>query len=475
MKTNNITTKYILKQKNIKILFIILILYSIYSAFVNGRSTPNTVDSILLSFINIWSNIFMLLTVSIGSLSITRTLEDMTIFKIRNKNKAEEMESISRQVAIFTILFTTLYSLIQIILIIITHGFNNNEPYILAYNIPYIYCIFFIIRYIVIITLYALIVSSLTPLLPQAISILIFGVGAFLLYMYPYNFNVTINNLFETKLYIGYYFSILSYGNFSNEIFCSSFYIIILLLGYMLIQKFIFSKKDILIKLNKLYLILKNDINTIKNDLKKYIISFILIIFGVYIFKTLTKSFYDNNSLYQILGLNFNNSTDIISIFLSLAYIFTFIYISFYLFFKDILYQTSNYFLRIKFDSWYIYKTFTTMLITISIKILYYIAIFIISLILSIELNNIWLFFLYDCIITFFIEQSFILIYISSPKIKLISLIYIIFILSSSGISVVLLGNKIVLYIIGLLISSSLMIWNCKKNKNLLFERKIKI
>ena len=355
MKKDKIITKYLLKQQKIKLIYILVIIYSIYSALVYGRASINTTDAILFCFTNVWSNIFLLLLLAIGAIQITKVLNEMTVFKIRNKDKHEEMSFISKHVAKITLLIMSSFIIIQIFITIITHGFNNSNPYIIAYNMPYVYLIIFIVRYIIMI-LYSILIASLSYIIPNIVMIIIIALNAFLIYIYPYNFNIIVNGLSNMKLYIGYYFSILPYSSISTELFCSSFYIIILIILYMMLLKYIFTRNKFKYYISIVKLVLKNDISSLKYNFKKIIVSTFIIVVCFYMFKMLTNGLYSENSIYDLLGLNLNKDTDIISIFLVLVYIFLFLYIGFYLFVKDILYQLCNYFLRIKLNTWYFYK-----------------------------------------------------------------------------------------------------------------------
>ena len=104
MKKDKIITKFLLKQQKIKLIYVLVIIYSIYSALVYGRASINTTDAILFCFTNVWSNIFLLLLLAIGAIQITKVLNEMTVYKIRNKDRMEEMSFISKQVAKITLL-----------------------------------------------------------------------------------------------------------------------------------------------------------------------------------------------------------------------------------------------------------------------------------------------------------------------------------------------------------------------------------
>ena len=452
-----------------------MFIYSIYSALVYGKSSANTTDSILFCFTNVWSNIFLLLLIALSAIQITKILNGMTVFKIRNKDKIEENYFISKQVIKITLLMVLSYSIIQIVLGIITHGFNNSNPYIIAYNMPYIYIILFIIRYIMIMILYSAIISILSNIIPNLIMIILITINAFLIYAFPYDFNIIINGLSDMKLYIGYYFSISPYSSLSTELFCSSFYIIILILLYMILVKFIFSKSKVKCCMDRIKLVLKNDISSLKCNLKKIIISTFIVVVGFYIFKMLTNGLYSENSMYDLLGLNLNKDTDIISIFLFLVYIFLFLYIGFYLFVKDILYQLCNYFLRIKLNTWYLYKVISITFISCIFKAVFYIAVYVISIIYSIEVKNLLEFYLYDCIITTFLQQILILLYISNWKERILLIGLSISTTAFTGLSIIEINNKIILYIVFLLVIFYFIRKKCIKNKEVLFERKVKI
>lgn len=452
-----------------------VIIYSIYSALVYGRASINTTDAILFCFTNVWSNIFLLLLLAIGAIQITKALNEMTAFKIRNKDKLEEMSFISKHVAKITLLIILSFIIIQIFITIITHDFNNSNPYIIAYNMPYVYLIMFIVRYIIIMILYSVLIASLSYIIPNIVMIIIIALNAFLIYIYPYNFNIIVDGLSNMKLYIGYYFSILPYSSISTELFCSSFYIIILIILYMMLVKYIFTRNKFKYYVSIIKIVLKNDISSLKCNFKKNIVSTFIIVVSFYIFKMLTNGLYSENSMYDLLGLNLNKDTDIISIFLFLIYIFLFLYIGFYLFVKDILYQLCNYFLRIKLNTWYLYKIISITFISCIVKSVFYIAVYIISIIYSIKVHNLLEFYLYDCIITTFLQQILILLYISNLKERILLIILSTSIIAFTGLSIIEINNKIILYIVFLLIIFYSIRKKCIKNNEVLFERKIKI
>ncbi len=475
MKKDKIITKYLLKQQKIKFMYILVIIYSIYSALVYGGVSTNTTDAILFCFTNVWSNIFLLLLLALVGIQITKVLNEMSVFKIRNKNKMEEITSINKQVVLITLLIILSFSIMQIFIIIITHGFNNVNSYIIAYNMPYIYLIIFIVRYIIIMTLYSMLIASLSYIIPNIVMIVIITLNAFLLYIYPYNFNIIVNGLSNIKLYIGYYFSILPYSSISTELFCSSFYIIILIILYMILLKLIFTRNKFKYYINIIKIILKSDISSLKCNLKKVLLWTFIIIFCFYIFKILTNSLYSESSIYKLLGLNLTKDTDIISIFLLLVYIFLFLYMGFYLFVKDILYQLCNYFLRIKLNTWYYYKVFSITFISCIFKAIFYIIVYIISILCSIKVHNLLNFYLYDCIITTFLQQFLILLYMCNQKEKILLVVLLISGLSFTGLSIIDVNNKIVVYIIFLLLTLYFIRKKCIKSKEILFERKVKI
>lgn len=475
MKKDKIITKFLLKQQKIKLIYVLVIIYSIYSALVYGRASINTTDAILFCFTNVWSNIFLLLLLAIGAIQITKVLNEMTVYKIRNKDRMEEMSFISKQVAKITLLMILSFIIIQICITIITHGFNNSNPYIIAYNMPYVYLIIFIVRYIIIMIFYSVLIANLSYIIPNIAMIIIIALNAFLIYIYPYNFNMIVDGLSNMKLYIGYYFSILPYSSISTELFCSSFYIIILIILYMILVKYIFTRNKFKYYISIIKIVLKNDISLLKCNLKKIIISTFIIIAGFYIFKILTNSLYSENSIYDLLGLNLNKDTDIIAIFLFLVYIFLFLYIGFYLFVKDILYQLCNYFLRIKLNTWYLYKIVSITFISCIFKAIFYVVVYIISIIYSIEVHNLLEFYLYDCIITVFLQQILILLYISNWKERILLIGLSISTTAFTGLSIIEINNKIILYIVFLLVIFYFIRKKCIKNKEVLFERRVKI
>lgn len=324
-------------------------------------------------------------------------------------------------------------------------------------------------------TLYSMLIASLSYIIPNIVMIVIITLNAFLLYIYPYNFNIIVNGLSNIKLYIGYYFSILPYSSISTELFCSSFYIIILIILYMILLKLIFTRNKFKYYINIIKIILKSDVSSLKCNLKKVLLWTFIIIFCFYIFKILTNSLYSESSIYKLLGLNLTKDTDIISIFLLLVYIFLFLYMGFYLFVKDILYQLCNYFLRIKLNTWYYYKVFSITFISCIFKAIFYIIVYIISILCSIKVHNLLNFYLYDCIITTFLQQFLILLYMCNQKEKILLVVLLISGLSFTGLSIIDVNNKIVVYIIFLLLTLYFIRKKCIKSKEILFERKVKI
>lgn len=471
MKNKATLLNYLINQSLIKGLLVTVIIYAICGAFIYGRASSNTTDALLYVFTTPWSNIFILLVVTLLAVKVTKTLKAMTIFSIRMKTKRQELEWIAKEVIFCTILVLTIYCFLTIVSVLITHGFNLSDPFLKLYGMPFLYVIFFIIRYVIIVSLYALIVTLFTYSLPPLFSILLILTIVFSLQLYSYDYNTVINSLFSTKFYIGYYFSIVPYGSFFTEIFCSSFYIIILELFYLIMKKIMLSR---VLKLNVLKVILKNDILALKNNKKKYLMTFLISIIIFNIFMVLTNRGLGSDFIKEILGLKIDEKIGIMSFSVYLLYTFTFLYLGFYLFSKDIIYQLDTYFLRMKLQHWYLYKVAVITILTIVIKASYYLIVTILTLIITKQSINLVHYFIIDIIFTTFLQQLLIYFYYTKSIVKLLGILASIILLIITGISIVAMESAVYILSIGVILNIGSLFYLTKNNQYMFFERKEK-
>lgn len=463
---------FILNQQLFKILLLIVILYAIYAGFIYGNTSLDTVDTLLINFSTLWSTIFIFLIITIISVSITKILKEMSVFKIRATNKSKEISQIVKYVVICSFIYLFIFCFLQIIIILFTHGFvRSDSPYVDLYGLPSLYFLFFLIRYIVITILYAILVTCFAYLLPRFITIPLFIIVAFSLYFYSYDFYKVAVDLFDTKLYIGYYYSIVPYGSFITEVFCSSFYILLLSFLYLLIKKIFFS--PFMTNIRILPVILKNDFLSLKNNKKKLILVFLCFIIFLAIFRLVTNTYYDDSFIYYLFGLKMDQNTDIVSIFMFLIYIFTFIYIAYYLFVKDIIYQVSNYFLRMNSSTWYLYKSLSILIITIVLKLIYYLLLSIIVFYFTGSISNIWFYFIIDIVFTTFLQQALILIGYTRIFLKIITIGIVIITFLYVGISIIDIGSKVWLLLGIIILFIILFFVECQNKNYLLFEREV--
>lgn len=462
---------YLIQQPILKLLLVINVLFAVYASFTYGFYFNNALDELFNIFVNKWNLCFVFIIISLVAIVITTTLKKMTVVKIRMKRKKEELSYIAKYVGIYTFLFLLLFGIIQVLVVLCTHDINIGTGYYHFYGIPLFYFIFYMFRFFILLILYAILISAIVYLFPKWIVMLIVCILPFLLYIYEYDLNTVINSFSKMKWFIGYYFSLVPYDNFFTEIFYSLFYIILMSLLYLCLQSLIEKSKRNLFPLK---LIIVNDFKSLIREKRKFLLSIFFIILAFLLFRIASGFFFSLKQVYMILGLKIDAYTDVLTICLFLIYIFTFTYLGFYLFIKDVNYQISNYFLRMKLSTWYIYKTISFCFIIIVIKFIYY---FLFSCILNTIVKmdyHIYIYFFYDFLFTFFIEQSFLLLYFMDWKRKFIFLVIVISILSTVGISIMDFNQNCTVIGIGLCLEIISLISTCNNRNYLFFERRIK-
>ena len=435
MKNNWKITVCLFKQPVFKFLILVTLLFAIYSALIYGGPIPHVFEACLTPFITGWSTAFLMLLITFISVYVTSYLKEFTILKTRFKNPMKEFENLSVYIGLSILIFIFIYMVTIIAIVILTHGLSTENS---LYNIKNIgvYLPWFYIRYIIIIMIYGLLIGIISYKLPKLFSLVLGTIISFSILFYTQNPFVTINNIWELKLYFGNYFFIIKYSDFFTEIACSSLYILLLAILYCILKKVIINMtKNRIITQIKL---LKKDISTLKTYKRKLFISLFLVFLTVIIIKIILKNPVDTNFYQEILGLNFINSSNIIIIAATLLYITFFIYLSMYLLCEDLLYQTEHYFLRMNTKEWYRSKLINILTITSAIKLIMHLIASIIFYIANHSLpTNTISFFIIDIVFTLLLQSLTFLIYMANKKQRLIYIPIVIIILFATELTIV--------------------------------------
>lgn len=424
MKNNWKIIACLLKQPTFKFLIATTLVFSIYSALIYAGPIPHVLEACLTPFITSWSTVFLMLIITFVSFYTTSYLKNLTILKIRFKNQFQEFETLSIYMVLSTLVFILIYLIAIITIVILTHGFSIGNA---LYNIKNIglYLPFYLIRYVIIITIYGLLIGIISYKLPKVFALIIGSITTLSLLFYTQSPFTIINNIWNLKLYFGNYLSIVQYSDFFTEVACSSLYIILLSLLYCLLKKIILSmtKSKGLVQLE----LVKRDILSLKIYKKKLLLSLFLVFLLAIITKLLLKLPIDTTFYQEILGLNFINSSNIIVLASTLFYFVFFIYLAIYLLSQDLLYQTEHYFLRMNVKDWYSKKLINILIITSAIKLIMYLIATIIFYIANHSLlPNIGILLMMDIIFTTLLQSLIFLIYIAKGNHKVLSIILLV-------------------------------------------------
>lgn len=229
--------EYILTTDKFKTIFLLAVVISLYGGFVLGASINNFFDSILLPFSFSIFNIMFFSLVFFNNIILCSILnKEFSYYIMRLKTRKKYIGLLLRlSIVMFLILFFIVFCFILMCLFLTTfkdlsiHNYYN-------YSISnFVYCIFYLIRYI----LYGIVITIIFSLIYINTNLritLIFS-GLFLICMLCFGKVVVGRN--NVSFLIWSFFSITVYSSFNLEII--SFLIMLLLLEVIAYFLYIFS------------------------------------------------------------------------------------------------------------------------------------------------------------------------------------------------------------------------------------------
>lgn len=166
--------------------------------------------------------------------------------------------------------------------------------------------------------------------------------------------------------------------------------------------------------------IFRSDIFYLKNSFKKITLIYLGILIGYIIYLKLMDLQPSIDNFYQGMGLNFD-----VSQFHPIVYMLFGIYFCYYLmlmiklFFKDIMLDSCNLFLRIAKEKWYIFKMFSISIITLASRLIIYLLVILLMDITGLIGDNYVINILpMDILWLLLIQQLFIFLYLFFIKYK---------------------------------------------------------
>lgn len=176
-----------------------------------------------------------------------------------------------------------------------------------------------------------------------------------------------------------------------------------------------------------------NDVSTFKSNLKKIIYIYIIPIIIYGIFLKVFKAEINDVMILNMFSLNIEiESNNIIAIIICLLSLFTYIYISYLLFFNDLNYQKEFIFLRINRGKWVSYKL---MFLGFIIFVLYVVKIIFFSFLFNVQILN-YISILIKGYLYFLLESLFLILMLANYK-EMFSLLLFVFFNVFIGINIV--------------------------------------
>ena len=162
---------------------------------------------------------------------------------IRYKNKSIYLNNLFKTISIINFIVYLQFVTLGLTILTFKYFDNLSFSYISSYQIPFIvYNIYSIIKYFFIINMIIIICILIYKLLNKLIGGSSFIFFLILKDMYPYSIE-SIDNIFNIKLFFGYYLYPFEYSSFLLEIICFGFIFFCFFCLSKLLKKIILDKK----------------------------------------------------------------------------------------------------------------------------------------------------------------------------------------------------------------------------------------
>lgn len=217
---------YISSTDKFKIIFVVMIILSLYGSFVLGISSENFIDSILIPFQFPIFNLFMFALLFFNTLNTCTCFDkEFSFYIIRLRTKSNYIKELTKTTLVLNLFYYLLFFILFFIGLII-FKLGNIEIYdyqnYLVSNL--IYVIFYLLRYIIISLLITSIITICYVNFKEKITMVISAI-----FMAGFLFNPLNASIKDSFTIIPWnYFVNIQYSSFSTEICFSILFILIL-------------------------------------------------------------------------------------------------------------------------------------------------------------------------------------------------------------------------------------------------------
>ena len=243
--SNYLKNKYytiILSNEKFKGIFLLCIFGSFISSF-DLVKTISYEEAILSYFSSNLCQLFLFTILFITSIITFSIFEKNKSIVIRYKNKSIYLNNLFKTISIINFIVYLQFVTLGLTILTFKYFDNLSFSYISSYQIPFIvYNIYSIIKYFFIINMIIIICILIYKLLNKLIGGSSFIFFLILKDMYPYSIE-SIDNIFNIKLFFGYYLYPFEYSSFLLEIICFGFIFFCFFCLSKLLKKIILDKK----------------------------------------------------------------------------------------------------------------------------------------------------------------------------------------------------------------------------------------
>ena len=233
---------YISSTSRFKIIFMMLIVLSLYGSFVLGVSTSNFIDSILVPFQFPIFNLFMFALLFFNTLNTCTCFnEKFSFYILRLENKSKYIKELFKTTIVLNIFFYLLFLIFYFIVLNISKLGNIDIHYYQYYMVNnLVYVAFYLIRYIVISFLVTIIMAICYINFKERITMIVSAI--FLVGFMSTPLSATVRSSF-TIIPWNYFLNI-EYSSFVTELSFSILFIFLLeIIIYIFYRLTLFNKK----------------------------------------------------------------------------------------------------------------------------------------------------------------------------------------------------------------------------------------